>query len=690
LFLSVGRRVKPEFDLTADNLPHVVHICHLLRGMPLAIVLAASWIRMLTPAEIERELAPDLDAQESGHGLDFLAADLHDVPARQRSIRAVFDRSWRLLTARECGVMEALSVFRGGCTREAAQEVAGASLRDLGSLVDRSLLQRDAPSRDGRFEMHELLRQYAAEKLAASPDAGWAVRDRHSAYYLAALRKWEGALKDARQQATLAEMDAEVDNVRAAWEWAVGRGRIEPLERAAAGLSLYCELRSRDPEGEAAFRATADRLEGMYGAGGTGPVEKVPVVGLRALARMRMWQGVSACQWHLTAIAERSLRQSLELLDRPELAACDMRLERGILLYTLGHLGFDAGREDTVQRFEESLALFRALDNRWWAGRALYFLAILAMDAAEYAGARQQFEEALTLFRAQGDLHWSANVSIMASAIYYKMGQIEQGEPLAREGLALMQALGDRAGTALGLENLACFACRAGEYAEFDALMERCLALWDDLGTRRTTVMWHVGEAKMHLGQYECARTLVQQEIDLLQERGQQREACYNVIMIGMVALAEGAYEETHRSLKKSISMCQEFRLSGFLADAEAAMGYAARGIGRPDQAREHLAEALRLGRKQDSWPPVVLALPAIALLLADRGAAEQAVELYALATIFPYVANSRWFEDVAGKHIAAAAALPPQVVAAAQERGRARDLWATVEELLAELEMDS
>ena len=179
-------------------------------------------------------------------------------------------------------------------------------------------------------------------------------------------------------------MDVEIDNLRAAWEWAVERGRFEPLERAAAGLSLYCGVRSRAPEGEAAFRAAADRLAGMYGAGGTGPAEGAPVEGLRAQARMRLWQGVSACGWHLTAIAERSLRQSLELLDRPELAACDLRLERGILLYTLGNLGFDAGRKDIQQQLEESLALFRALDNRWWAGRTLFLLGCVALDAAEY------------------------------------------------------------------------------------------------------------------------------------------------------------------------------------------------------------------------------------------------------------------------------------------------------------------
>jgi hypothetical protein len=110
--------------------------------------------------------------------------------------------------------------------------------------------------------------------------------------------------------------------------------------------------------------------------------------------------------------------------------------------------------------------------------------------------------------------------------------------------------------------------------------------------------------------------------------------------------------------------------------------------LGKHSQAQAHLSEALRVAIDVQRFMLPILALPAITLLLADRGRAEQAVELYALASRYGYVANSFWFDDVAGKHIAAVGAtLPPHVVAAAQHRGRARDLWETAEELLEELE---
>ena len=138
--------------------------------------------------------------------------------------------------------------------------------------------------------------------------------------------------------------------------------------------------------------------------------------------------------------------------------------------------------------------------------------------------------------------------------------------------------------------------------------------------------------------------------------------------------------------LDESVAVFQEIGLRDRLGRALALLGYAARGLGHLDQAGLHLHKALETA-VEGGFVALLMALPATALLLADGGQEERAVELYALASRYPLVANSRWFEDVAGKHIAAvAAALPPEVVTAAQERGRARDLDATVAELLAEL----
>jgi len=675
LFLESAPRVQPDFAPTATELAQIARVCRLVEGMPLGIVLAAPWVRMLPVAEI---------ADEIERGYDFLQAQQSDTPERQRSMRAAFEHSWNLLSERGQAELAALSVFRGGFTREAARQVSGVSLQALAALVDHSLLYRASQE---RYEMHELIREYATEKLALSSVEEANVRDRHSTYYTAALAKWETDLKGARQQAALSEMDAEIDNVRAAWSWAVERGRVAELEQAAEGLSRYYELRALAPEGEAAFQAAGDKMVELYGLEEMKPGQALPADGLRALARMRMWQGFCGWNWHHTEDAHRALRQSLEILGRPELTGYDTRQERGILSFTLGWLGFDTGREMTKQRLEGSLALFKALDSRWWTGRALILLAILELDLGQYGSARHHFKEGLAAFQATGDPYQTASTLGLNGAVYVWLGQVEQAEPFFRESLALADALGNQPGIAAALEATGLSVRWAGRFEESAALLERSVAIYEELGTRRTTVMQNLARAKMHLGQYKRARALGQAERTRLQELGLSREVAPYLDLMGTVALGEGAYDEARRWLQEGIAVFREFKMVGWLSNAVAVMGYAARGIGRPDEAQTHLAEALRRAQQLESSLPLARALPAIALLLADRGQTERAVELYALASTCPYVANSRWFEDVAGREIKAlAATLPPEAITAAQERGRARDLWSAAEELLVDL----
>ena len=148
------------------------------------------------------------------------------------------------------------------------------------------------------------------------------------------------------------------------------------------------------------------------------------------------------------------------------------------------------------------------------------------------------------------------------------------------------------------------------------------------------------------------------------------------MLILGSVELVEEAYPEARDWLQEGLAVFQESGQRAELGWALAVLGYAARGLGDLRQAQGHVHRALRTATQTGAFRPLIEALPAITLVLSEQGKTEQAVELYALASRHPFVANSRWFEDVAGKHIAAVAAtLPPEVVAAAQERGRARDL---------------
>ncbi|MBL8130670.1 MAG: protein kinase, partial [Anaerolineae bacterium] len=219
LFMQGARRALPGFTLTADDLPFVSQICRLVEGMPLGLLLAAAWLDNLTLAEI---------AQEIRRGLDILATEARNVPERQRSMRAVFDYSWNLLQEDERLILMQLSVFRGGWTREAAQEVAGASLRHLTTLVSKSLVRRDAAS--GRYAMHELLRQYLEARLTSDAEAERDARVRHAAYFGAWLIARQASLNGAQAKAALNLIQADMENIIPAFQWTVAQGAFDDIE----------------------------------------------------------------------------------------------------------------------------------------------------------------------------------------------------------------------------------------------------------------------------------------------------------------------------------------------------------------------------------------------------------------------------------------------------------------------------
>jgi tetratricopeptide (TPR) repeat protein len=167
-----------------------------------------------------------------------------------------------------------------------------------------------------------------------------------------------------------------------------------------------------------------------------------------------------------------------------------------------------------------------------------------------------------------------------------------------------------------------------------------------------------------------------------------RQDIAFSLSILGWLALAENAYVKAQALLEESVTIWQEIGTPTFLVWPLINLGYVARGLDNIPQARQHLSQALHSIVEIGTFLPLLFALPLAALLLADQGERERAIEVYALASRYPMVAKSRWFADVAGSHIAAVAAtLPPEVVAAAQERGQARNLEATVAELLAELE---
>jgi predicted ATPase/DNA-binding SARP family transcriptional activator len=238
LLVERARRVRPEFRLTENELPHIVRICQLVDGFPLGLELAAVWVRLMTCAAIVREIEASLD---------FLASATRDLPERQRSMWATFEHSWKLLTSKEQEIFRKLSVFEGGLTQEAASVVAGAPLTILASLLDKSLLR---VSPEGRYDRHPLLYRYSREKLAEMPEERAEMQEKHGTYYLCFLQV------DSRQ-----EFAEELENLRAAWRWALTAGKVAELQLAVRPLTSFFEREARYQEGVDLLAEAAGRLE---------------------------------------------------------------------------------------------------------------------------------------------------------------------------------------------------------------------------------------------------------------------------------------------------------------------------------------------------------------------------------------------------------------------------------------------
>jgi DNA-binding SARP family transcriptional activator/predicted ATPase len=670
LFLLTASRIQPQFSVASKDLIAIAQVCRLVEGMPLAIELAASWADVLTAGDIHSEMR---------QSLDFLQSEWRDIPRRQRSIRSVFEASWDRLAQTEQPVFSQLSVFRGGFTRKAAEQVAMETpeatgfLRLLSTLIAKSFIQYD-PIHD-RYQIHELLRQFGAEKLSQDGVQEAWIRDRHCAYYVVALERWGEALKGPQQVKALAEAEVESENARAAWHWAVEHGQVGRMDQALEGLCLFYVRRGGFEEGESACRLAIEGLE-----------TTVSKRGLRLMARALAWQSVFSHSLGRAEVAGGALRQGQEILEQPELAGLDIRQEKAFLWRQMARMAHFSSVKAARQLLEQSLALYAEVGDRWSMANVLDELGSAAELVGDYSEAQSLCQESLGLRRALEDQQGIAYSLLRLGTISRFQGEVEDAERFIRESLAISRELGDRDMVAQGLYRLGLVHVLRGVFAEAQPQLEESIAICEDLAHHRALAWMNLtlGEAEAHLGWYLAARSHGLRGSTLSQETDNRWALGYSSYLLGLVALAEKAFPEALESLLASAAAFREVKVQENLGRALAVSSYAARALDQHSRAQQCLVEALEIAINIGAFFPLAYSIPAVALLQSDVGDLERAVELYALATNHPFVANSHWFKDVAGREIGSVAAgLPPEMVKEAQVRGQAADRWQTAAALL-------
>ncbi len=466
LFLQRARQAQASFVLAAEEREAVWRICQLVVGLPLGIELAAAWVATLSCREI---------ADEIQRTIDFLASTARDAPDRHRSIRAAFDHSWALLSAEEQRVLRNVAVFRGGFGREAAEYIAGATLPLLSALVSKSLLRR-APA--GRYDLHDLVRQYALDQLDRDAQAAYEVRTRHCQYYALLLERRGASFKGPEQPVVVAELMAELANVRLAWEWAAAHACADQLYQAADTLFWLYESQSNCREGVPLFGLVVNNLQADQEAAGVemGSERRL------ALGQALSYQGFFCYRQGQHPRGRDLLQRSRALLQplasslpgRAALANASAFL--GMVTYTMGD--YPAGHH----LLEEGLAMKRALHDRWGAALCLRHLGLVAYDQGAYAEARRLLGESLALSRAMGS-PWSIaySLNVLATAACAQ-GAYAEAQQLLHEALALSQALADRYNTASAKSGLGMVHQALGNELEARCCFEESIAIWREIG----------------------------------------------------------------------------------------------------------------------------------------------------------------------------------------------------------------
>jgi predicted ATPase len=502
LFMETVRRTQPGFSISVADQAAIIEICQLVEGTPLGIELASAWAGTLLPEELAREIR---------RSFDFLTSPIRNVPDRHRSLRALFDHSWELLPDPERKLLARLSVFQGKFTRAAAVFVADASLLLLKSLINNSLLRSSSA---GLFEMHEIIRQYAAEKLQESSEIAHAVRARHARHYAAFLKQQEARLlKEQRQP--IVEIAARIDNVAAAWYWAVNHDQLTEIRQSLISLYLFYYDQGWIQEGEAAFKQATERVKEM-------PSE-------------------------------------------------DSQLVLGQLLSRRGHFAYRLGLHRQAKKLlEDSLAIFRrhANINPLLAQReiahALYYLSATIRADGAYDQARRLCQESLALYQADTNPRGMARALKLPGIISGTVGDYENAQRHFQQALQQYQDINDQTGVANTLNDLGILADRRGQYTEAKQLHQQCLAIHRKSGNLRGigTSLNNLGILAQDRGEYGAARDLLQESLGIQEEIGDQYHIANCLANLGTVHCALGNYDEARHNYVKGLKFAIEIGAS--------------------------------------------------------------------------------------------------------------------------------
>ncbi len=623
LFIERAERIAPPMNWNDDALTHVARLCALVNGSPLALELAASWMNRATLAEI----ISNLEA-----GVDALATNFSDVPTRHRSMRAVFDQSWNYLPPPAQILFAQLAIFRGGFTRAAVQHITqeknSNALLDL--LQERSLVTRDA---HGRYTMHELVRQFAEEKTriadrksqiesdsdasgsVATDDTRYALRDTHSHFYLSLLTTHADTLTHRSADAPLAELRADLENIRLAWQTAIETGEWERIDASLeSSVSFFARL-SLMPEsarmvGEALTRAEAARAAERFTA--------------------RLHAHYARCLNEIARYPEaldhaRSAAEYADQMGDDTLLAVSEFAQGYVFVYTVDYA---AAR----YHFENARAAAeRAGDKQKQADAHLLLLQIY-YRTGEWERDWETGQRALELYRQVQDV-----VGQGQALLDLALSQVEQSNPARAHELflqaePLIAQSDDLALRATAESRHAILLYELGEYGQAEHNFIRSAMRQRQLGNRRSlaSILAHYGTMLYATAQFEQARATLTEAIELSHAIGWRNNETWARLRLAQVCLAMDTPRAAQEILEHVLEITREYKFDDDTAEAYLVLGHAAYALDDLARAQAHYNEACDLMQAVNEESIIVEAWAGLARIALRQGNAPRALEIIA------------------------------------------------------------
>ena len=513
LFVERARGVLPNFALTSANALPVADICRRLDGIPLAIELASARVNALTVEQI----AARLDDRFA-----LLTSAQHGVPSHHRTLRAALDWSYSTLSPQEQTLLRRLSVFAGGCTLQAVEQVCAAErphsgaegsdgiaseriVEELSSLVNKSLVVAETLNRgEARYRMLETIRQYARDKLLES-DEGDAIRNRHLDYFLKFAQNAEEKLHGPDEPEWLDRLDTEHDNLRAALDWSLGDGRVQKGSQLIGALLWFWHVRGYWREG----RERAEKLL-------TQP-EAVAKNLIRANGLLVA--GILTSDWYLVDIsANRRYLEELVVIAREHGESGKQFLALALCYLSDRTFGDNPDLADSMM--DESLAIARSLDEQWLVAHVLWLKAQSLLGRRNYSDMRKLCEESLKICQSIGDKRGTAISLWRLAQAFFGERDFASARRQLEHSLLCFRELRDRLNIAATLTVLGEVERADNRYDKAKGNYLECLEISRELGSTLTVeiTLSNLGFVCLHDGKLNSAKSLFAESLALARE----------------------------------------------------------------------------------------------------------------------------------------------------------------------------